>query len=283
MPKYFVNYLLIALLLLCGSAASFAQRPIPPKRDYLVHDYADLLSRSEEVQLGEKLAQFARETSTQIAVVTEESLEGADAFKRSLDIAHGWGIGGSEQKDNGVLVYVAEKDRAIRIQTGYGAEGFLPDAIAKRLIDNIITPAFRNSQYYQGLDRATSAIQDLAKGEYTAEAGDGAPASGIPPVFILFLILLVFIILSGFANRNDDDDDDEGGYWRNGRYDMDDPYRNRRRRRGGGGWVVFPGGFGGGSGGGGFGGGGGMGGFGGGGFGGFGGGGFGGGGAGGSW
>lgn len=274
--------LLSLLLFLSGTAVLSAQAPIPPKRDYLVHDYADLLTRSEEVALGDKLAAFARETSTQIVVLTEESLQGADAFQRSIDIAQSWGIGGSEQKDNGILIYVAEQDRAIRIQTGYGTEGFLPDAMAKRLIDNIITPAFKNSQYYEGLDRATDAIQELATGEYVAEPGDGAQSGGIPPIFVFFLILLVFIIISAINNRNnDDDDDDEGGYWRNGRYEMDDdPYRKRRRRRGGG-WLVFPGAFGGGGGSGG--GGGGMGGFGGGGFGGFGGGGFGGGGAGGSW
>lgn len=279
------TYLLLLLLTISGIEVLDAQRAVPPKRDYLVHDYADLLSRQEEVTLGEKLAKFARETSTQVVVLTEKSLEGEDAFRRSLRVAESWGIGGSKEKDNGILIYVAQNDRAIRIQTGYGAEGFLPDAVAKRLIDNIIVPAFRRNQFYQGLDRATSAIQDLATGEYTAEPGDGAQSEGIPPIVILFLILFVFIILSGLANRhNDDDDDDEGGYWRNGRYEMDDPYRNRRRRsRGGGGWVVFPGGGFGGGGGGSFGGGGGMGGFGGGGFGGFGGGGFGGGGAGGSW
>lgn len=276
---------IIPLLLLSLFSFEFvgAQRAVPPKRDYLVHDYADLLSRQEETALGDKLANFAKESSTQVVVVTETSLEGEDAFKRSLRIAETWGIGGSADKDNGVLIYVAKEDRAIRIQTGYGAEGFLPDAIAKRLIDNIIVPAFKQQRFYQGLDRSTDAIIDLATGEYVAEPGDGAPQSGIPPVVILFLILLVFIVLSGIANRhNDDDDDDEGGYWRNGRYEMDDPYRGRRRRRrGGGGWVIFPGGFGNGGGGGGsFGGGGG---FGGGGFGGFGGGGFGGGGAGGSW
>lgn len=275
-----MRLLLATLLLFVQFGVVFTQRPVPPKREFLVHDYAEVLSRQEETSLGDKLADFARQSSTQVVVVTENSLEGEDAFQRSLRIAEAWGIGGSAEKDNGILIYVAKKDREIRIQTGYGTEGFLPDAVAKRLIDNIIVPAFRQGKFYAGLDRATNAIIDLATGEYVAEPGDGANPSGIPPIFIMFLILIVFIVLSGFANRHDDDDDDEGGYWRGGRYDMDDPYRGRRRR--GGGWVIFPGGFGGGGGSGG-GGGGGFGGFGGGGFGGFGGGGFGGGGAGGSW
>ncbi|MEM9835399.1 MAG: TPM domain-containing protein [Bacteroidota bacterium] len=282
------RYLFLFLCLLLQLTPAWAQRDIPPKREYLLHDYADLFSRQEEITLGQKLANYARETSTQIVVVTETSLQGETAFDRSLNIAHGWGVGGSEQKDNGVLIYVAKNDRKVQIQTGYGAEGFLPDAMARRIVDNTIIPKFRQGKFYEAIDRATNAIMQLGRGEYVAEPGDGANnESGIPPIVILFLILLVFIVLSSIANRNNDDDDD-GGYWRGGRYDMDDPYHDTRRRRsrrgGNGGWVIFPGGFGGGGGGGfGGGGGGGLGGFGGGSFGGFGGGGFGGGGAGGSW
>lgn len=255
-----------------------AQQPIPAKTNDLVNDYAGMLSANEEDQLRRKLTQYALETSTQIAVVTEASLNGETAFDRGLAIAHGWGIGGSAQNDNGVLLYIARDDRRIQILTGYGAEGFLPDAIAKRIIDQVITPAFRQGQVYVGIDKATSIVMDLGKGEYTAEDVPAGSSDGIPPVVIFGLILLVFIILSYYGNRHNDDDDDDGGYWRNGPYDMNDPHRQvRKRRRRGGGFIIFPGGGGGfGGGGGGFGGGGG-------GFGGFGGGGFGGGGAGGGW
>lgn len=260
----------------CLALGLAAQASIPQRTDQLVNDFGGMLSSSEESRLTQKLNDYARESSTQIAIVTEQTLNGASAFDRSYQIAETWGIGGSEEKDNGVLIYVAKNDRQIRIQTGYGSEGFLPDVMAKRIIDNIITPSFRQGQFYGGLDRATDAIIDLSQGEYTAEPGMDEEG-GIPPVVILFLILVVFIVLSANAKNNDDDDDD-GGYWRGGRYEMDDPYRGSRRRRRGG-MVIFPGGFGGGGNGGG-----GFGGFGGGGgFGGFGGGGFGGGGAGGSW
>jgi len=221
-----------------------------------VNDYAGMMSRSEQDRLRTKLTQYALETSTQIAVVTETSLQGETAFDRGLAIAHGWGVGGSSENDNGVMVYIAKNERRIQILTGYGAEGFLPDILAKRIIENIMKPAFRQGKVYLGIDQATTTIMDLGKGEYTA---DQVPAGG--------------------GGEHNDDDDDDGGYWRNGPYDMDDPDRKvRRRRRRGGGFIIFPGG-----GGGGFGGGGGGFGGGGGGFGGFGGGGFGGGGAGGGW
>jgi len=245
-----------------------------------VNDYAGMMSRSEQDRLRTKLTQYALETSTQIAVVTETSLQGETAFDRGLAIAHGWGVGGSSENDNGVMVYIAKNERRIQILTGYGAEGFLPDILAKRIIENIMKPAFRQGKVYLGIDQATTTIMDLGKGEYTADqvpAGGGG--DGIPPIVIMGLILLVFILISHYGNQHNDDDDDDGGYWRNGPYDMDDPDRKvRRRRRRGGGFIIFPGG-----GGGGFGGGGGGFGGGGGGFGGFGGGGFGGGGAGGGW
>ncbi|MFK7934653.1 MAG: YgcG family protein [Saprospiraceae bacterium] len=263
------SLLAIAMLL---NVALFGKQ-IPAKTDRLVNDFTNsTLSIQETRAMERKLAQYARETSTQIAVVIENSTDGEDIFGYSNRLAQQWGIGGKEN-DNGVLVYVAIQDRKIQIQTGYGAEGFLTDALSRRIIENVIAPAFRQGQYYVGLDRATSTIMDLGKGEYQGDQLNGRREAegGIP----LFLIIFVIFILVMLLSRYSDDDDDDGGYYRDGRYDT-----HPRRRRGGG-WIIMPGGFGGGSSGGsgGFGGGG----FGGGGFGGFGGGGFGGGGAGGSW
>jgi len=266
---------LLLLGLLVGTLALRAEKQLPEPSQFLVNDYAGLLSRNEVVALGDKLRAYVGETSTQIVIVTEKSLEGDDPFTYVQRLATSWGIGGKENS-NGILIYVAEQDRQIRIQTGFGTEGFLPDILAKQIIDNILKPAFRTGNYYQGLDRATDAIMDMGRGEYE---GDGLPTGqkqSIPGwIIIVFIILMVLIV--SWVMRNDDDDDDDGGYYRDGRYDMPD----RRYRRGR--TIIFPGtgGFWGSGGGGG--GGGGFGGFGGGGFGGFGGGGFGGGGAGGSW
>lgn len=268
----------VALLVL--SVALLAQPAIPAKSNQLVNDYAGLLTSAQQAQLTQALNDFARETSTQVAVVTEASLEGQDVFDRSLAIAAGWGIGGSETKDNGALIYVARDDRKIYIQTGYGLEGSLNDARAGRIIRNIMRPAFRQGDYYAGIAGATQAIMDYVRGDYTADpVPEASGGGGIPPIFVFIFIFIIFMLLSRYGNRHDDDDDDDGGYWRNGKYDKNDPRRRRRNR--GGGFIWLPGGFGGGGGGGGFGGLGGGGG--GGGFGGFGGGGFGGGGAGGGW
>ncbi|KAA3634924.1 MAG: TPM domain-containing protein [Bacteroidetes bacterium] len=250
----------------------FAQKQIPNRTSNAVNDFAGLLSVNEQRNLEQKLRQYQRETSTAIVIVSENSLQGEDEFDYSNRLAQAWGIGTGEN-DNGILIYIAQQERRIRIQTGYGAEGFLPDAMAKRIIDNIITPYFRQGNYYGGLDRATSAIMDLGRGEYdNDEYNEKRKAQGGSSAMYIFIFLIVMIILFSMIGGGDDDDDDDGGYYRGGRYDD----HHRRRRRRGGGFIIFPGGgFGGGGGGGG--------GFGGGGFGGFGGGGFGGGGAGGGW
>ena len=89
MKRYAINILL--LLLPLGLAA---QKQLPQPTDFLVNDYAGLLSRQEVVQLGNKLSNYARETSTQIVVVTEESLAGEDPFNYTIRLAQEWGIGG---------------------------------------------------------------------------------------------------------------------------------------------------------------------------------------------
>ena len=228
--------------------------PNPPK---LVNDFAGILSSGEVQALEQKLVAYDDSTSTQIAVVIEETLDGDDVFDYSQRLATAWGIG-REGKNNGILIYIAIADRKLWIQTGYGTEGFLPDAMAKRIIELIIAPNFRSQNYYQGLDQATSAIIQLGNGEYV---NDDTQGSGNLPIPVILIFLVLFIVIMIIISKGGGGG---GGYNKSGRYDSGGP-----------GWIIFgPGGGGGGSSG--WGGGGG-------GFGGFGGGDFGGGGAGGSW
>lgn len=272
--KYRLFFLFLITCLFTASSLfsqNIPRRPSPPR---LVNDFANLLQPNEQAALERKLVAYEDSTSTQIAIVIMPEIGGADAFDYSFRLAQEWGIG-QEDNDNGILMFVAVQERKFGFQTGYGAEGFLPDAMGKRIIQNIIVPAFRQGNYYQGFDRATDTIFELASGEYTNDRNRTRDAKGgIPAVMIILFLLILIVVLSNMTRGHDDDDD--GGYYRGGRYDMDDyPGRRRRRRRGGGGWIFLPGG---GFGGGGSGDGGGFGGF-----GGFGGGDFGGGGAFGDW
>ncbi len=233
---------------------SLQAKDIPPKSNTLVTDYVRLLSPSDREALERKLVAYDDSTSTQIAIVIERSLEGEEIFDYSYRLAEAWGIGRGS-KDNGILIYIAVEDRKLYIQTGYGAEGFLPDAMANRIIETVIKPAFRQERYYQGLNKATNIIMQLGSGEYY---NDESSEEGFPPLALIIILIVIVIIISSLFN----DKGDGGGYHGGGKY-------GSGRRRGG--WMYIPGGgWSSGSGGGG-------------GFGGFGGGGFGGGGAGGSW
>ena len=133
-------------LLLLGFALAIlpnllaAQKATPEPTEFLINDYAGLLGRSEVIALGRKLRDYVGETSTQIVVVTERSLEGDDPFAYAQRLASSWGIGGGAN-DNGILIFVAQQERQVRIQTGRGAEGLLPDVNSKRVIENIIDNA----------------------------------------------------------------------------------------------------------------------------------------------
>lgn len=241
--------LLLLFLSLIISVSVFGKE-IPPKPTTAVNDYANVLSENQKRSLENMLIAYKDSTSNEVVIIIESDLEGDEPFTRSIDIAEDWGIG-DKTNDNGVLIYVALKDRKLFIQVGRGLEGAIPDALAGRIIDYEITPSFKSKNYYQGLYLGVVAIAKAAAGEYKA-SGKKKTVRKIPkPLLIIGFIILIILFSAGKRG---------GGTF--------------GRRGIGGGYI---GGFGGGSsfGGGGF--------SGGGGFGGFGGGSFGGGGAGGSW
>lgn len=168
--------LLLALwTALCWLTAGISQaqelpEPMQPAR--LVNDFAGMLSPQQRDALEQKLDGFDRETSTQIAVVTVDDLQGLAPSDYAQRLFDKWGVGG-RGKDNGVLVLVKPKRGNERgevfIATGYGLEGAVPDALAGRIVDYDILPAFRQGRYYEGLDKGTSTLMELSRGEYTAD------------------------------------------------------------------------------------------------------------------
>lgn len=244
------NTLLLIALVFIGSVYAKTP-PKAPTDSRWVQDYANILTERQEIYLLEKLKAYYDSTSTEMVIVTENSLEGDDAFDYSYRLAQSWGIG-QQGKNNGLLIYIAMQERAIRIQVAPGLEGAIPDIYAKRVIEEQIKPKFKEERYGEGLNNAIDVLIQMAAGEYKSDGQSG------PPGFPIWLVILIIVILIIIISKNGNNDSKT--------------YRNTGR--GFQGPIFMP------RGGGGFGGGG----FGGGGFGGgFGGGSFGGGGAGGSW
>ena len=181
------------LLLFILSVSALKAQTFPEKPNRLVNDYTNTLSQTEIDQLEQKLVAFDDSTSTQIAVVLIKSLEGYDVADYAVRLAEKWGIGGSKN-NNGVLVLASIGDRRVTIQTGYGVEGALPDAITRRIIENEITPNFKTGNYFAGLDQGTSAIISYTKGEYKDARKKATNGKG-PSGFVIFLIIMVIIFL----------------------------------------------------------------------------------------
>ncbi len=261
-----LKIILFLPFLACLTVAKGQDFPEPSRT--LVTDFTSTLTSAERQQLENKLVAFDDTTSTQIAVVVMQSTGGYDIADYGVRLAQKWGIG-SEKNDNGILLLVALGDRAVTIQTGYGVEGAVPDIIAYRIIENEIKPAFRNENYYEGIDRATDALISYTKGEYQ-DRRQANSETGVPAALILIVIVIVIIVIIG-KNRGDNDGEVMGGkgssdlFWLLLLGQMGN--KGRSGRGGYGGFGGGRGGFGGGGGG----------------FGGFGGGGFGGGGASGRW
>ena len=188
-------YLLFSLGL---QAQDFPPVPNPPR---LVTDFTNTLSASELGQLESKLVAYNDSTSTQIAIVMMRSVGQYDISDYAFRLGQAWGIGGGEN-DNGILILAAMDDRKVFIATGYGMEGAVPDALAKRIVENLILPNFRREAYYEGLNEATDMIIKLASGEYKAEdiesTGNGGGA-----IFMILFLIFIFVILPMLKNRND--------------------------------------------------------------------------------
>lgn len=187
------------VVLLAISVPSIAQSFdfIPSSPQGMVNDYAGMLSSSEERRLDQKLVNYRDTTTNVIAIAIVESLEGNSIEEVATDLFSTWKMWEGESY-NGVLILVSEGDRAIRIEVGYGLEGAIPDVMANRIINDIITPSFRNQDVYGGLDRATSALIQLAAGEFigTPEGVNNNDGSGIPIDVIIFIVVLILVVIS---------------------------------------------------------------------------------------
>jgi uncharacterized protein len=188
------KYIFSILVFLLFSTVLIAQT-FPEKSNRLVNDYTQTLSAQQIDQLEQKLVAFNDSTSTQIAVVLVKSLEGYDVSDYGVRLAESWGIGGAKN-NNGVLVLVSLGDRKVTIQTGYGVEGALPDAITKRIIEREITPNFRAGDYFSGLNEGTNAIISYTKGEYKNDTPKkGRKEGGLGIGFIIIMIIIIIIAI----------------------------------------------------------------------------------------
>lgn len=260
---------LLALLVLSLTTVAqpvIPERPNPPK---LVNDLAGILSVGQVRSLENRLVAYNDSTSTQITVVTVKSLGGEEASFFAFELGEKWGVGQADE-DNGIVILIAPNERKAFIATGYGTEGAIPDAYAKRIVEDLMIPQFKNKNYFAGISAAVDRLAAYLRGEFKTTSD--IPVNPMVGFFIMLALFLCIFFLFAYLSSKAKG----GGITYSGKGVK--PFnRGNGPAWGGSTWSTGGGGFG--KSGGGFGGGSSSGG----GFGGFGGGSFGGGGAGGSW
>jgi uncharacterized protein len=257
------TYQLVVVFVLCSFTLISAAQKIPevPKEQTSVYDGASLLTGNQKQSLEQKLINYADSTSTQIVVATVNTIGNNEISSYAVKWAHKWGIG-QKDEDNGVFMLIAKDDRKMTIQTGYGTEHLLTDALSSRIIRNVLAPNFREGNFYKGIDEATDVMILALNGEYQNDNQYQGESSGIPIGLILFIIFIILMIILSKRNRGGDNFNNRGGRKRDvGSSILESIILSNAGRSGGfgrgsSGGGFSSGGFGGGFGGGGFGGGG---------------------------
>lgn len=204
--KKIISVLLVVFGFLNFAMAQIPERPNPPR---LVNDFAKVLSATENQQMESSLERFARETSTQIVVVTVADLEGNAPGDFAFKLGEKWGVG-QKGENNGIVILLKPKQGnskgEVFIATGYGLEGVLPDAVVHgTIVDNEMIPYFKEDNYYKGLSSGIKVVMELTKGEYTAaqyqENYAKQKGGAIPGIIVFVLFFIIFPILRGRRRR----------------------------------------------------------------------------------
>jgi len=196
-PTVFARVLLAAALLIAGLPLA-AQQPVPRLTGRVV-DLTSTLTGSERAALEQKLAALEQRKGSQVAVLMVKSTQPEAIEQFSLRVAEAWQIGRGKT-DDGVVVVVAKDDRRMRIEVGYGLEGAVPDALAKRIIAEQMTPHFRDGDYAGGLNAGIDALAKLIDGEplpppaaQPARGGGNNGGKSFESFFGLLFVLVLFV------------------------------------------------------------------------------------------
>src|SRR6266700_3483515 len=190
-----------AIFLLAGLALAADEVAVPPLKAR-VAALTGTLTAAQIQTLEGRLRDFERGKGSQIAVLVLPSTQPETIEQYSIRVADAWKIGRTKA-DDGVILVVAKNDRKLRIEVGYGLEGAIPDAVAKRVVSEVIAPHFRAGDFYGGIAAGTDALLRLIEGEPlpapTERAGRRASFGDYQSLFVLLLVLA--IVGGGFLSR----------------------------------------------------------------------------------
>jgi uncharacterized protein len=187
-------FLLAALFLAHAPAARALD--VPEKPTAWMTDRANILTPDQTLQLNQKLEDFYKRTGSQFLVMTFPSLEGEELFDYTMRVADKWKV----KQDRALMLFVFVQDHKIRIQTGYGLEGSVTDAMASTVINQTMVPAFRRNDYYGGINGAIDQLIAIVEKKETPIAPESQPGQQVElsqrdiMMFLIIVFVLIFVL-----------------------------------------------------------------------------------------
>jgi uncharacterized protein len=188
------------------TSLSMAEVAVPPLASHLT-DLSGTLSADEAAQLEQKLAAFEARKGSQIAVLIVPTTHPETIEQYGIRVVETWKLG-RKAIDDGVLLLIAKQDRTVRIEVGYGLEGVLPDAVAKRIVEETIIPLLRQGKFAAAIDAGVDRVTGVIQGEplpapqprgSTAPTGMGIVLDNI--IFVFIALIVVGKILQSLLGR----------------------------------------------------------------------------------
>jgi len=190
-PNTKIRWLLVSFLALCLLALpSFAAFEVPKLKTRIL-DQANLIDAASEQQINQLLAGHEKASSNQIIVVTLKDLQGFSIEQAGVEMGRAWGVGQKDQ-DNGIVLILAQAERKVRIEVGYGLEGVMTDAVSATIVQDYILPRFKTGDFSGGLLVGSQAIVAALGGEYIAPVAQGKKSgngSGLPSIIFMFIFM----------------------------------------------------------------------------------------------
>ena len=191
--------------------SSYAQYPKPVG---FVNDFAGVMQNSNREQLENILRQFRDNTGIEIIVVTVRDMGGLDENTYAIELFKEWGIGSKERND-GLLILVAEQERRLRIEVGYGLEHIITDGTAGQIRDRYMSPYLKNNDWNTGITQGALAaasiiaedmgvrLEDVITGGISRKApvSSRRPRSQGSPLSLIFMIIVFFLLLRSRFGR----------------------------------------------------------------------------------
>ncbi len=201
MRRFAATRLALGCLLAVLALHAWAQIAVP-ELTRRVTDLTATLSADQVAALESRLAAFEAARGSQIAVLIVPTLEGEDIAQFGIRVAEQWKIG-REKADDGLILIVAKDDRDMRLEVGYGLEGAIPDAVARRVIAEVIAPHFREGAYAAGIDAGVDQLMRLIEGEALPppERPVNSKSSGESLVLLLVLGFVIGNFISPLLGR----------------------------------------------------------------------------------